>query len=59
MPVTLTLTNAEYADLQASLDASIHRLLATTKRKSKLLGRYRRLRGSKLKRPVVRVKPCA
>ena len=54
--VTLTLTNAEYADLQASLDASIHRLLATTKRKSKLLGRYRRLRGTKLKRPVVRVK---
>jgi hypothetical protein len=55
--VTLNLTAREYADLLASLDASINRLLVTTKRRSKLLGRYRRLRGSKFKAKVVRRDP--
>lgn len=52
--VTLTLTNREYADLKDALSGQIARLEHVTKRKSKPLGRLRRLRGAKFRKKVVR-----
>jgi hypothetical protein len=51
--ILLTLTNREYADLQASVDGQIARLVKVTVRKSKQLGRLRRLRSQKINRKVV------